>query len=341
MGTFVRLSGPHQSLEVFGVRLVGFSVDNGKKLLFSIVFLLVVWGVGKLLKRIARAHTERNERRAFWLRQGISIAVAVVNVVGLLSIWFNDPTRLATALGLVTAGLAFALQRVVTAFAGYLQLLRGKTFNVGDRITMGGVRGDVIALGFLQTVIMEMGQPPGEQSDQPAMWVQSRQDSGRIVTVTNDKVFDEPIYNYTRDFPFIWEEMHVPISYKSDRNRVEQIMLDSVRAHTKKIKELSEPALAELERRYFVKREELEPKVYLRMTDNWIELAVRFVVEDHGIRELKNRISRQMLDELDRAGIGIASGTYEIVGMPPLKVEVAGEEKIGDRVEQSRNGSAR
>ncbi len=44
--------------------------------------------------------------------------------------------------------------------AGYMVILRGKTFNVGDRIVMGGVRGDMIALDFMQTTIMEMGQPP-------------------------------------------------------------------------------------------------------------------------------------------------------------------------------------
>ena len=73
---------------------------------------------------------------------------------------------------------------------------------------MGGVRGDVIALGFIQTTIMEMGQPPSVESNaDPAMWVRSRQYTGRVVTVTNAKIFDEPVYNYTRDFPYIWEEM--------------------------------------------------------------------------------------------------------------------------------------
>ena len=130
----------------------------------------------------------------------------------------------------MTAGLAFALQKVVTAVAGYFVILRGKTFNVGDRITMGGVRGDVIALGFIQTTIMEMGQPPAvEANTDPAMWVRSRQFTGRIVTVTNDKIFDEPVYNYTRDFPYIWEEMRLPIGYKADRARAERILLDAAR----------------------------------------------------------------------------------------------------------------
>lgn len=118
----------------------------------------------------------------FWTRQAIHFTTAVVIVVGVASIWFDDPARLATALGLMGAGLAFALKRVVTSVAAYFVILRGKTFNVGDRIVMGGVRGDVIALGFIQTTIMEMGQPPPVQNADPAMWVRARQYTGRLVT---------------------------------------------------------------------------------------------------------------------------------------------------------------
>lgn len=54
----------------------------------------------------------------------------------------------------------------------------------------------------------------GEETDQKS-WVRSRQFTGRIVTVTNDKVFDEPVYNYTHEFAYIWDEMAVPILYSS------------------------------------------------------------------------------------------------------------------------------
>ena len=97
--------------------------------------------------------------------------------------------------------LAFALQQVITSIAGYFVILRGNTFIVGDRITMGGVRGDVMRLGFIQTTIMEMGQPPSVQGASPAMWVHSRQFTGRIVTVSNAKIFADMVFNYTRDFP--------------------------------------------------------------------------------------------------------------------------------------------
>lgn len=323
MGTWIRLAPPNGAVEILGVKLVGVTADNGKKVLFTIGFILLTWllsrGLRALTQAILRGRAEA--RVAFWTRQGIRLATTVLMLLGIVSIWFDSPERLATALGLVTAGLAFALQRVVTAVAGYFVILRGRTFNVGDRITMGGVRGDVIALGFIQTTIMEMGQPPAVQADDPAMWVRSRQYTGRIVTVTNDKMFDEPVYNYTRDFPFIWEEMRLPIPYAADHARVEDILLDVARRHTVSINEMSEAALKEMERRYVMRGGELGPRVYYRLTDNWVELTVRFMVRDHGIRELKDAMSREVLAALHEAGIGVASSTFEIVGLPPLRIE--------------------
>jgi small-conductance mechanosensitive channel len=186
---------------------------------------------------------------------------------------------------------------------------------------MAGVRGDVVALGFMQTTIMEMGQPPPAQSDPPAQWVHARQYTGRIVRVTNDKIFDSAVYNYTREFPYLWDEMHIPISYDADRGRAEQILLDATRRHTQRITELSRDAMDELLRRFVLKEPtELEPRVYWRLTDNWLELTVRFIAEETGVRGLKDRISRDVLAGFDAAGLGLASGTYEIVGIPPVRI---------------------
>jgi small-conductance mechanosensitive channel len=331
---FIRLVGPNQAVKIYGVKLVGVTTENGKKLLFSVVFIVIVW----LLTRVARAFMRsvvygyHRERVRFWTHQGISLASAIVLILGMVSIWFDDPTRLTTAVGLVTAGLAFALQKVVTAVAGYFVILRGKTFNVGDRIRMGGVRGDVIALGFMQTTIMEMGQPPDMQSDEPAMWVQSRQYTGRVVTVTNAQIFDEPVYNYTRDFPYIWEEIHLPVKYGADRNRAEQILLEAAARHTIRTEQLSHEALDEMKRRYFLEQGEVAPRVYYRLTDNWIELTVRFVVREHGIRAAKDAISRDILSAMEEAGLEVASATYDIIGMPALRVQNTPLEPRGTRV---------
>ena len=329
---FFQLVGPSRNVQIFGIKLLGVDSHNGHKLLFTLVFFIGLYFISKVLRAIAgtAAHSP-NARVAFWTRQAVSLVTSILGLLGFVSIWFDNPARLATGVGLIGAGLAFALQKVITSFAGYFVILRGKTFNVGDRITMGGVRGDVIALNFIQTVIMEMGEPPATQSEDPGMWVQSRQYSGRIVTVTNSKIFEEPVYNYTRDFPFLWEEMHLPISYKDDRAKAEHILIAAAEKETVKIEELAEPTLKVLQERFKVRSVDIKPHVYMRLTDNWVELSVRFLVKDHDIRGLKNRMSREVIAELDKAKIGIASGTYEIVGMPPIRIAMDPQEQPNTR----------
>jgi small-conductance mechanosensitive channel len=210
---------------------------------------------------------------------------------------------------------------VITAVAGYFVILRGKTFNVGDRIVMGGVRGDVIDLSFMQTRIMEMGRSPKEQGDAPSMWVRSRQFTGRIVTVTNDKVFDEPVYNYTHEFPYIWDEINLPIRYQDDRKEAEQILLQAAQRHAVTREKIGDQEVKRLEASFGIGVGDIDPRTYWRITDNWLEITVRFLAHDHGIRNIKDRMSREILEALDYAKIGIASGTYAIVEVPPIRIE--------------------
>jgi small-conductance mechanosensitive channel len=153
------------------------------------------------------------------------------------------------------------------------------------------------------------------------MWIRSRQFTGRIVTVTNDKVFDEPVYNYSHDFPYIWEEINLPVRYADDRAKAEQILLDAGKRHAITRDKISEEEVKRLDERFGLNVGDIDPKVYWRITDNWLELTVRFLAPDHSIREIKDRMSRDMLAGLDEAKIGIASGTYAIVEVPPLRIE--------------------
>lgn len=330
-------------MELLGIRLLGLDADTAHQLLLSLLAIggvlllryLIVWTV-----RLVTGE-EPNERVVFWTRQGASLLTTIVGLIVLVSIWFKDPARLTTAAGLIGAGLAFALQKVVTAFAGYLVILRGKTFTVGDRITMGGVRGDVISLGFLQTRIMEMGEPPSAQSDSQPVWVRARQYTGRIVSVTNDKVFDEPIYNYTREFPYMWEELKIPIGYQTDRKLAETILVDCAREVTEDIVNGAKAARTAMERKYFIDFGELEPRVFWMITDNWIEMNLRFLVRLRDARYVKDELARLIMERFDQGGIGIASGTYDIVGLPPIRLEGPVAEKIASDLESREQTHAR
>jgi small-conductance mechanosensitive channel len=311
------------TVDLFGIRLIGLNSETGTRLLLTIgavaTILLLRLAVVAAVRGLGRRRP--NDRLMFWTRQATSLLTFAIVLLTVLSIWFDDPTRLTTVAGFATAGLAIAAQRAVTAFAGYLVIMRGRTFTVGDRIKMGGVRGDVIALGFLQTRILEMGQPPdvNEQED-PGMWVRARQFSGRIVSVTNDKVFDEPVYNFTRDLPFIWEEISVGISYRADRGRAEAILLDAANESTRGHAAASRDSREAFEAKFNVRLDEPAPRVYWRLTDNWLELTVRFIVPEHGVREIKDAMARRILTAFDAAKIEIASATFEIVGVPALRI---------------------
>ncbi len=76
---------------------------------------------------------------------------------------------------------------------------------------------------------------------------------------------------------------------------------------------------------YRIMRGDFTPTVYGRITDSWLELTVRFITRDHGVRNIKDAMSREILVGLDGAGIGIASATFEITTVPlrPASVRIA------------------
>ncbi len=102
-------------MDVFGVRLVGVNAETGVKALLTIALVLGLVLARTLLSLPARGAGSGHiglaaGRTHFWVRQ-VGSLLALGCVVGLAAIWFDDPARLATVAGLVSAGVAVALQR--------------------------------------------------------------------------------------------------------------------------------------------------------------------------------------------------------------------------------------
>lgn len=321
MSTAAAAAAPGDPVTVLGVTLVGVSATTGVKVLFTIALFLIVLALRRLVLSVLQRLLggEVADPRRFWARQGLQLIAAVILTIGVISIWVTPDTDISTGIGLISAGLAFALQQVIVSLAAFFVILRGDTFSIGDRITLGGVRGDVVKLGFLRTTIMEMGQPPSVAAADPAVWVHSRQYTGRLVTVTNGAIFTDPVYNYSRDFPYLWEEIILPVSYQAPRDVVESILLTAATSHAIVDDPAARTALTRMRSRYAMADASLEPAVFWRLTDNWLELTLRFLVPVRGVRDIKDRMSRDILNGLDHAGISIASATVDIVGLPELR----------------------
>ncbi len=328
MGNVIRLVGPNRAVEILGVKLVGVNAENGLKFVFTLGFIALVLLLGRGLQALTRRllRGRGDERAEFWARQGVRLVTTVMLLMGLVSIWFDDPTRLATALGLVTAGLAFALQRVVTALAGYFVILRGRTFNVGDRITMGGVRGDVIALGFLQTTIMEMGQPPSVQNADPAMWVRGRQYLGPDRHgVQRQDLRRAGLQLHARTPLPLGGDDPADRLYGRPR-RAERILRDVAERHTVRIEQMGEESLREMQRRVLPEARRDEPEGVLSPDGQLAGDDGAIHRRGSGVRDLKDVMSREILAALDETGIGIASATFEIFGLPPIRLRRSGRD---------------
>ena len=298
------------------VHLVGVDWHTATKLLYTVVLVAVLVALRYAARGAVRLFLRgrANTSPRFWARQVINLAMAVLFGLGVLSIWFDNGLHAAAAVGIVTAATAFALQKAITSLAGYFLILRGDIFTVGDRIVMGGVRGDVIGLGFLRTTILEMGQPRGDHDENVPVWVEARRYTGRVVTVANAAVFDQPVYNYSREFSFLWEEVHVQIAHDSDHELAERILLAAVARHAGDERAaVGHAAMQRMRRRFFVPMTDLEPEVFYTLNSSWLELAVRFIVPIHGIRRIKSEISREILERFHEVGIEFApTATYTV-----------------------------
>lgn len=241
----------------------------------------------------------------YYARKATRVVVAIITVLVLGVVWRAFAGRLGVVLGLATAGVAFAMQEVIGALAGWVNIVSGRIFGIGDRIQMAGVRGDVIDITPLRTKVMEMGSAQDEE-----MWVQGRQYTGRIVAISNKKTFTEPVFNYSGVFEFIWDELTVPVPYDADRDTAERILREEVEQISASAG--AQEAIAAMTARYPIARSDVEPRVFVRATDSWQELAARFVLPVRSARRIKDGVTRRVLARFEEAGIPIASATQDV-----------------------------
>lgn len=285
------------------------------KLVAAAIGAIVVFALVRLIQRSVNRYIgdvdTRYRARKFVTFVGYAAALLVVATV------YSD--RLAgftVAFGVAGAGIAFALQEVIASVAGWVAVSVGNFFKPGDRVQLGGIKGDVIDISILRTTIMEVGE-----------WVSGDLYTGRVVRVANSFVFKEPVFNYSGDFPFLWDEITLPVKYGSDwtlaramlRGVVDEVLAD----YSAQVKQ----AWLAMVRQYRVEEANVEPMITLRATDNWIEFTVRYVVDYRKRRWMKDYLYTRILEEIDKSGnkIRLASATFEVVQGSSVEVHLTGD----------------
>ncbi len=264
---------------------------------------------------LTRGETDPYSR--YYKRKITHYVLTFLSIIAIGITWRAFAGQAGVIVGLLAAGVAFAMQEVIGALAGWFNIMSGRIFRVGDRIDMGGVRGDVIDITPLRTKILEMGggSSGGTEAAESGSWVKGRQYTGRIVAVSNKMTFTEPVFNYSAHLEWIWEEIGFSIGQEDDWEAAERIVLAVVSEHAPDLGGQGTEALEALGRRYLLSKAEVEPQTYVRVVEGDVEVVARFVVTVRAARAAKDAITRSVLQRFRDEGIRISYQTYAVTGL--------------------------
>lgn len=280
------------------------------RLFLSIAVVVVTLVVYRTIRNTIKRRIE-DPTRSQSIRVAVRNVLAVADFLIVVVIWLPRGNTLLPSLGILAAGLAIASQEMIGSLAAGLNIWVGNIYRVGDRVRIGDVIGDVMDISLLRTTVMEVGE-----------WVKADQYTGRVVTVANRVVWTNPVYNFTQHWGYLWDEITMPITYESDWQQATELMLEQGQKYTAELQADAEAKLNRMIDRYPLKDTKVEPTLYLAMTDNWIELTLRFLVDAQERRGVKDRLHRELLQYFQaEEKIEVASTTIEIVGFPQLEFD--------------------
>lgn len=241
------------------------------------------------------------------------IGFILITFIILLSFTLDNLKDYTVIIGLFTAGIAFTLQELILSIAGSFYIFALRVYKPGDRIEINNIKGDVIDINSMYTTIMEMGE-----------WVSSDNYTGRIVKLSNAFVFKGPIKNYSMDFPFIWDELIIPITYQSDVELGKKMILETASKILSEYTENSKLKWKEMVERYYIEDAGIDPSIAIKLTDNWIEINLRYITDYKRRRITKNLLFESIEKAINqtKGKVSIASSTLQLMNYPPNDIRI-------------------
>lgn len=280
------------------------------KLVLSLVLIAAAAVLARLINAILRRSLGgwgKAEALGALVRIGMYLAAIAVS----LSVIAGDANALLGSVGLVGLALSWALQTPIESFTGWLLNSFRSYYRVGDRIEVGDVFGDVYKIDVLTTTVWEAGGA-GKS-------VAGAQPTGAMITFPNWEVLRSNLVNYTRDFPFVWDEVTVAVANESDLVYVAQVF-EEVAAR------LVGGAMSDAAARYqdllararIAFEIEERPRVFFSPSDAWTNCTVRYIVDARSRR----RRASDMLVALSRAAADSAHAGRIIPAYPRTEVRL-------------------
>ena len=253
------------------------------------IVLAFVYGFAEVWRRTIFKYVHDPRRRyQFLLLRKIVLWFVVVIVIAFA--FASQLGSVATFAGLITAGVAVALQNVILSIAGYFFLIGRFGIRVGDRVQIAGVTGEVVDVGLVRLHLMELvggGETP----------------TGRVVAFSNSIVF-QPTAGLFKQIPgtsFVWHEIMLTLAPQSDYHAVEERLMGVVESTFKEYQGEMERQRAHMERIVSSGSvASLKPRGRLRFTGAGLEVSIKFPVSLQNAAEIDDRVTRELLEAINR-----------------------------------------
>ncbi|MGD8866560.1 MAG: mechanosensitive ion channel family protein [Gemmatimonadales bacterium] len=272
-----------------------------------IVLLLVagsLYALSRFIRRGIESHIEDINKR-HQLRKFVTYIfwIALITVGVTLFAERLALTDISTILGLIAAAVTIALADVVRSLAGWIYVNSRRGIEIGSRVEVDGVMGDVIDIGMLKTTLLEVGKP----------LVHALQSTGRIVTVPNSVFLNKNVVASATVNPLVWQEIQILVTFESDWRRAREIMQDVANEQYEEIVPDLKAGFAKLEREFAYRLGSTAPIVYTEIADSGVLLTLRNLTPVRRRRSMTDRISVEILDRFaNEPSIEFAYPTYRV-----------------------------
>jgi small-conductance mechanosensitive channel len=184
-------------------------------------------------------------------------------------------TGFGLGIGLFSAALGWALQKPITGLAAWIMIITKRPFELGDRIIIGNVTGDLVDIGLTHIALSEVGG-----------LVPSQENSGRVILIPNSVLFEQNIINYTAHHnEHVLDQVVVLIPFESNLDKAIKIAIESVKKCTKADSDFNNYQ---------------EPYIRTYFQPNGINVHVRYMVFAKKMQEVSSLITKEIYDRIQK-----------------------------------------
>jgi len=250
--------------------------------------LLAIFIVAYFVKKIPSRFV-KEEKSAYYFRKLIGFVTWLIVILIVIFNAAGGIGSISAVIGLAGAGLAIALQDPIVSLVGWFLIIGKYGIRVGDRIEINGVKGDVIDVGMLRVAVTEVGNLlSGDQS------------TGRMVFFPNSFIFKGHFFNYSTTNSFIWDEVHILVTYESPWKKALDIIVKIAEEASRDVVEKARENQEKLARQFNVSLGNPEAYAYVNIADSGVDLVLRFLSEIKLRRTMRDRICREILEAFEK-----------------------------------------